>query len=295
MRRFLPSLSALQAFDAAARHLSFTRAAEDLRMTQSGVSRQILNLESYLGVRLFERVGSRLVLTEVGKTYATELQAALDGLEEISIDAVRGRKAGQALMIGTQATLGSRWLVPRLAGFAEAHPGLPLELVDTDPKADVADLPLDLAVLRGQGTWLNTRSVELFPESLVVVASPARLAQHDTSRGLDFRSMPTLQNASRPSLWLTWLRASGRQFDGAIQGLRLPRAEMVIRAALEGIGFALLPRHYIEAELEQGALVACFGTPVPSGEGYWLVIPEGKANRPNVILIRDWLLRARRR
>lgn len=295
MRRFLPSLSALQAFDAAARHLSFTRAAEDLRVTQSGISRQILNLETYLGVRLFERVGSRLVLTEIGKTYAAELQVALDGLEEISIDAVRGRKAGQALTIGTQPTLGSRWLVPRLAGFAETHPDIPLAVVDTDPKADIADLPLDLAVLRGQGTWLNTRSVELFAEMLVVVASPARLAQLDISRGLDFRSMPTLQYSRRPSLWLTWLRASGRQFDGAIQGLRLPQSDMVIRAALEGIGLALLPRHAIEAELEAGTLIPCFGDPVPSGERYWLVMPEYKANRPNVILVRDWLLRARRR
>lgn len=295
MRRFLPSLSALQAFDSAARHMSFTRAAEDLLLTQSGISRQINNLESCLGVRLFERVGSRLVLTDAGKSYAVDVQRILDGLEEVSIDAVRGRKASLSLMVGTQPTLASRWLVPRLRGFRDAHPDIPLEIREIEPSADLADLPVDIAILRGLGTWAGARSVELFAERLVIVGSPALLERIDTGGELDFRTVPTLQNARRPSLWLNWLRASGRGFDGAIQGLRLSHSEMVIRAAMAGLGVAPVPLHYIERELANGELVRCFGEPVTSGESYWLVIPDHKATRGNVIRTRDWILRMRQR
>ncbi|UQB79276.1 LysR family transcriptional regulator [Pseudomonas shirazica] len=126
MRRFLPSLSALQAFEAAARHLSFTRAAEDLQITQSGVSRQISNLERQLGVELFQRAGSRLILTDAGRTYLRDVDQMLNQLEEVTIDLVRGRKADLSLMVGGNPTFLSRWLIPRLEGFFTWFPGCQL-------------------------------------------------------------------------------------------------------------------------------------------------------------------------
>lgn len=293
MRRFLPSLSALQAFDSAARHLSFTRAAEDLMLTQSGISRQISNLETYLGVRLFERTGSRLVLTDAGLSYAQEVRQTLDRLEEVSIDTVRGRKADKSLMLGAHATFALRWLIPRLRDFARAFPDVPVEVVTIPQGTDPAQSQADLAILRGVGSWPGTRVRELFPERLAVVASPALVAESGPLDGdIDFRRLPTLQNASRSSLWLQWLRASGRRYQGAIQGTRLPQCEMLIHAAREGLGFAVLPEHYIAEDLRQGRLVLPFGPPVASGEGYWIAIPESKAHRPNLAPVRDWLLRS---
>ncbi len=273
--------------------MNFTKAAEDLSLTQSGISRQIGNLESRLGVTLFERVGSRLVLTDAGRDYAREVQQLLDRLEEVSIDAVRGRKASQALTIGTQPTLGARWLMPRLKGFATAHPDIPLELVAINAGSDVSDLPVDLALLRGRGAWINARSLELFAEELVAVAAPDLLERIDTTGPLNFQTMPTLQNARRPSLWLTWLRATGQEPAGFIQGMRLPYADLVIQAACEGLGIGLVPLHYVQAELETGRLCQCFGGPVASGESYWVVISDHRQAHPYVAEMRNWLMRHR--
>lgn len=293
MRRFLPSLSALQAFDSAARHLSFTRSAEDLMLTQSGISRQIANLETYLGVRLFERTGSRLVLTDAGASYAQEVRQTLDRLEEVSIDAVRGRKADRSLMLGAHATFALRWLIPRLHDFARAFPDQPVEIVSLPQGADPAQARTDLAILRGVGSWPGTRTRELFPERLAVVGAPGLVAELGLPGGeMDFRRLPTLQNASRPSLWLQWLRASGRRYEGAIQGTRLPQSEMLIRAACDGLGLAVVPVHYIAEELRSGLLVLPFGPPVASGEGYWIATPETKMHRPDLTPVRDWLLRS---
>lgn len=297
MRRFLPSLPALQAFESAARHLSFTRAAEDLMLTQSAVSRHINNLESSLGVRLFERTGSRLVLTDTGASLAEDLRQSLDRLEEVAIDAVRGRKARTSLVIAAQPTYVLRWLMPRLHDFTKAHPQTPLEITELPPGYDASHEPLeiekaDIAILRGVSAGSSQRSRRLFQEYLTVVAAPALASMvTDSHAPIDFRALPTLQNASRPSLWLGWLRASSRAYEGAIQGLRLPRTEMLIQAALAGHGFAVVPAHYVTEDLASGRLIQPFGAPVPSGESYWLVIPEARAHRQDLLTMRDWLLR----
>ncbi|MFE3837293.1 LysR substrate-binding domain-containing protein [Pseudogemmobacter sonorensis] len=292
MRRFMPSLSALQAFDSAARHLSFTRAAEDLLLTQSGISRQITNLESYLGLRLFERLGSRLVLTEAGKSYAQDIRQTLDRLEEVSIDAVRGRKTDASLILAAYPTFALRWLMPRLRQLTEAFPDVPVEIATIPPGSDIADSEADISILRGVGSWSDARMRQIFPERLAVVATPALVARCGAGEGgIDFRRLPTLQNASRPSLWLQWLRAAGLRYEGAIQGMRLPQSEMLIAAALEGLGMAVVPEHFVREELREGRLVLPFGPPVPSGEGYWAVVPEARANRPNLLPLRDWILR----
>ncbi|GGB16011.1 LysR substrate-binding domain-containing protein [Allosediminivita pacifica] len=291
MRRFLPSLSALQAFEAAARHLSFTRAAEDLMLTQSGISRHINHLETQLGVRLFERTGSRLVLTDAGRVYAEEVRQNLDRLEEISIDAVRGRKASMSLMLGAPSALAARWLMPRLPRFAKAFPGLPVEVLDLRDGAEADTGKLDIAITRGVDAWGEMRARPLFREQLAVVASPGLMREiGPVGELLDCNRVPTLQNARRPSLWLAWLRASGVRYEGAIQGMRFSRNEMLIRGAVEGLGMAVVPWHYVTRELEEGSLVLPFGAPVPSGETYWIAIPETRAHRPELQAVRDWLL-----
>lgn len=291
MRRFLPSLAALQAFEAAARHLSFTRAAEDLFMTQSGVSRQITNLEQFLGLKLFERSGSRLVLTDDGGKYLHDVVQTLNRLEEVSIDLVRGRKADASLMIEANPTFVSRWLAPRLADFVRLAPQVPVEISPIEGEVDFKTCRFDIAIMRGAGVWSDARVQELFVEELVVVAAPSLIPLGETRERLDFSKTPTLQNASRPSLWLQWLRASGLNNAGVIQGVRFAQSEMLISAAVSGLGLAVVPVHYVERELASGALHTPFGGPVRSGESYWLVSPERKYQKQHAVVFREWLMR----
>ncbi|WP_089176735.1 LysR substrate-binding domain-containing protein [Bosea sp. AS-1] len=294
MRRYLPSLSALHAFEAAARFMNFTKAAEDLGLTQSGISRQIHNLEKFLGVPLFHRSGPRLVLTEVGANYYRELALTLDKLQEITIDAVRGRSVDSSLMIGTHPTLGARWLPRRIETFIRAHPDIPVEVTLVPADLNFETTRLDVAILRGGGTWLNARAVELFAEEIAVVASPKLIPLGTTLENKDFANFPLLQNASRPSIWLHWLRLSGLTYQGRIQGTRFAHTEMLINAALQGIGIAIVPTCYIEAELAFNELHMPFGPPILSGDSYFAVHPERKAQLQSVMAFREWAMRETR-
>lgn len=291
MRRYLPSLASLHAFEAAARYMNFTKAADDLGLTQSGISKQIQNLEEFLGVTLFHRSGPRLVLTELGANYYRDVALTLDRLQEISIDAVRGRTVDSSLMIGTHPTFAARWLPERLSSFIEAHCDIPLEITTTTPAMDFETTRLDVTVLRGAGTWLHARAIELFPETLAVVASPRLIPFRQKLQPLEFSNYPMLQNAGRPSLWLNWLRLAGLSYSGRIQGTRFSNHEMIINAALNGIGIAVVPTFYVERELESKALHMPFGEPIRSDDSYFVVYPERKAHNANIILFRDWLLR----
>lgn len=151
MRRFIPPTGALLAFEAAARHLNFTRAAEDLGLTQSGVSRQIRTLETFLGTRLFDRIGPRLVLTGTGESFAAEVGRLLDGLETAAIDAVRGRSLAEGLRLAALPSLAARVLAPRMGRFRALNPDLAFELTSLTALPGFADTDLDLAVLRGHG------------------------------------------------------------------------------------------------------------------------------------------------
>lgn len=294
MRRYLPSLSALQAFEAAGRTMSFTKAADDLSITQSGVSRQIGNLEAFLGTRLFERIGSRLVLTDAGNAYLREVSKALDQLEQASIDAVRGRRLDDALIVCAHPTLASRWLAPRLQGFLKANPGVMIEVVTSTADIDFDNSRIDIAILRGSGSWRNARSYELFREELVVVAAPALIAPGTVLGRLDFDATPTLQNASRSDLWLTWLRGAGLPHSGAIRGPRLPHSEMLIAAAVNGLGLAVVPMQYVEAELARGELWLPFGAPVATEDSYWIVHSERRTDSAAAMQFKSWLQRQAR-
>jgi DNA-binding transcriptional LysR family regulator len=295
MRRYLPSLSALHAFEAAARYMNFTRAADDLGLTQSGISRQIRNLEDFLGATLFHRSGPRLVLTEVGANYYRDLAFTLDRLEEISIDAVRGRSVDSSLMVGTHPTFAARWLPQRLSTFISAFPDIPLEFTLATPATDFETTRLDIAVLRGAGTWLHARAIELFPEKLAVVAAPTLVPLGEKLDPLNFSNFPMIQNAGRPSLWLNWLRFAGLSNSGRIQGIRFSHYETIINSAVSGLGIAVVPTFYIEHELASGQLHMPFGEATHSDDSYYVVYPERKANNPNVVLFRDWLIRQSRR
>lgn len=298
MRRFLPSLSALQAFEAAASHMSFTRAAEDLGVTQSGISRQIKNLEDYLGMPLFERSGPRLVLTESGMSYYRDVSQMLDSLQEASIDVVRGRKANTSLLVGAHPAFVSRWLAPRLGSFISTYPDVPLEITQVPQSTDFSTSAVDISILRGINPLVNARSYEIFRETLVVVAAPTLIpfgVKLDKEKLIEYASHLTmLQNSSRPSMWLHWIRSVGIKYVGTITGPRFPNSDMIISAAVAGVGLAIVPLRFIERELSRGELHMPFDEPVPSGDSIFVAYPERKANHKSLVIFRDWLMRETR-
>ncbi|HMR32095.1 MAG TPA: LysR substrate-binding domain-containing protein [Geminicoccaceae bacterium] len=294
MKRLVPSLTSLQAFEAAARHLNFTRAAEDLDLTQSGMSRQIRTLENFLGINLFERNGPRLVLTEIGEIYAKDIAFLLDKLEEVSVDAVRGRRAHTGLLIGAAPTLGATWLAPRLVGFVDRYPEAIVEVILAPDAIDFEESIADLAVVRSAGPISGARTYNLFEEEIVVVASPKLISRGTQLRPIDFARFRLLQNASRPRFWLQWLNAMQIEYSGFIQGPRFADSGMAIKAAISGLGIAVAPKIFIEEEIARGVLHTPFGPPTASGEDYVLVYPERKSNKGLVRPFRDWILRETR-
>lgn len=288
MRRFLPSLSALHAFDASVRHLSFTRAAEDLGITQSGVSRQVKNLEDFLGLVLFERAGPRLVLTADGQSYYDEVSRILFRLEEVSIDAVRGRKAHTLLKIGFPPTLMRRWGARVMSSFAQSHPQAWFEVYSCAHDLDFGASDLDIAFLRGSGNWTGARCQLLFHERMVVVGSPALIPEGGLTDESTLLEFPLIQNSGRPSLWLHWLRGAGVHLKSRIFGPRLPSVDMVIECALEGMGLAVVPEMHVLDDLAQGRLRLAFVRSQPSGEGVYACYPHARLSSPDVRTFRNW-------
>lgn len=293
VKRFLPSLSDLRAFEAAARHLSFTRAADELGVTQSAVSRNISKLEQFLSTALFDRSGTRLVLTELGASYYSEIPQLLERLEEVSIDVVRGRRAKASLRIGTSTSMAARLLVPRISSFLSAHEDIHVDIRTIADHGHFNQDEIDVALVRGLGQWPECRAGFMFRERLHVVCAPEFATDGLDRAHFDFNQLPALQNSSRPSLWMSWLRLSGLAHSGAIRGQRFENSEMLIAGVLSGLGFAVIPEHYVADDLAHGRLVAPFGDPVESEESYWLVVPDRKWHDPRTKTFRQWALTRR--
>lgn len=289
VRRYIPTVAALQAFEASALTLSFTRAGEELGRTQSGVSRQVSNLEGLLGVNLFERFGPRLVLTPAGEQFAATVSDILDRLEEASMDVIRGSRSADALQIGVQDSFASRWLVPRMKRFMELHPSQTFNLIPVRGDVDFDRGP-DVAVLRGQGAWRDAVAYKLISEQVAVAASPDLVPLGMTLPLTDHQTFQKIQNAHRPDSWLRWMAAKDIDHHGIISGPRFSQTTMVIEATLAGIGIAVLPVFMIEEYLEDGRLHLPFGAPVASGAGYYAVYPETRRAPTPVRNFRDWIL-----
>ncbi|MDX3809095.1 MAG: transcriptional regulator GcvA, partial [Bosea sp. (in: a-proteobacteria)] len=289
-RLSVPSLSALAAFEAAARHGSFTRAAEELNLTQGAVSRQVAHLEEVLGVSLFERVKKRVSLTIAGAAYAAEVRDGLSRLAAATVSAMAFRGAAGVLNLAILPTFGTRWLIPRLPRFIEAHPGITINFATKLVPFDFGREPLDAAVHFGDPVWPGARLHRLMGEEIVPVASPALVARFGLSEPADMLKAPLLQQSTRPRAWANWLEEQGLPPQRALMGPRFEQFAMVSQAAVAGLGLAIVPRFLVEEELRSGALVIPVDRSLVGQEGYYLVYPEEKANLPTVTAFRDWLL-----
>lgn len=291
MRRRLPSTAALVAFEAAARHQSFTRAADELALTQSAVCRQIAALEATLAVKLFRRTRRGVVLTPAGAAYARKVAARLDALEADALDLRAGSGERRVVELAVVPTFATRWLLPRLADFAREAPQVQLDLhVRTRPFLFDGS-GLDAAIYAGDGHWAGCTCRRLMGERLVAVASPALLPAGGLGDDVAaLGRLPLLQQTTRPDAWRRWFAQAGVEVDGDLRGARYELFSMSIEAAVQGLGVALVPERFVADELATGRLVRAVATAFDSDRGYYFVVPEGEPT-PALQALGDWLVR----
>jgi LysR family glycine cleavage system transcriptional activator len=288
----LPSLNGLRAFEAAARHLSFTLAAAELNVTQTAISHQIRRLEQELGVRLFERHNRALALTADGRDYLPEVRAAFYGLR-VATDRLARRDTGRGLTVSTLASFAAKWLLPRLADFQDQHPDIAVRLTSSTALADFRHDGVDAAIRYGRGQWPGLRADWLMADELFPVCSPALL---DGPRPLrqpqDLRHHMLLHTTiGSGDDWRLWLTAAGLPLDLLEgPGLSFDLTLMTVQAAIDGLGVAIGRTTYVETDIAAGRLVVPFAIRLPADAGFYLVTPEERPDTPKLKAFRAWLV-----
>ena len=298
MRRKIPATHTLLCFEAAARHESYTRAAQELALTQSAVSRQIGALEQFLGQALFRRTRHGVALTERGAVYARQIAPRLQALERDTLEAMSGQGGGRAITLAAVPTFATRWLIPRLPGLAAAQPELLVHIETRTRPFLFADTEFDAALYAGTpeqlANWAGTRAVLLMHEALVPVCSPGLLRQGRELAPLELAQLPLLQQSTRPQAWRQWFDAAGVAAPYALSGARHELFSMTAAAAANGMGAALVPRLLVEAELASGTLVLACERVAYGDRGYYLVTPERGDSKPALDNFSAWLRDAAR-
>jgi LysR family glycine cleavage system transcriptional activator len=289
MLRRLPPLNALKAFEAAARYESFTRAAEELCVTQGAVSHQVKALEAELGIKLFNRERQRLIITEAGREYLVVLRDAFDRIA-VGTERLVQRQSSGVITVSTSPDFAAKWLVNRLGRFAETHPGIDLRVSATLHHVDFAREDVDLAVRHGEGNWAGLDVVRLCTEQLFAVCSPKLLAgRNRITKPSDVLKFPLL-HLDDSNAWARWFEAVDLKVADHLHGPVLNRASMVIDAAIDGQGIALARTTLAATDLINGRLVRPFAETLRLSKGYWIVCPKATSALPKIMTFRDWLL-----
>ena len=283
----LPSLNALRAFEAAARHSSFTLAARELNVTQSAVSHQVQNLEGELGLELFQRLPRSLRLTPAGAALAT---AAHDAFGRIEVATRAADRRPARLCISVLPSFASRWLLPRLKRFHASWPRLDLRIHASREPCDFSRDGVDVALRYGRGGWKGLHVEKLFSEEIFPVCSP-RIARSLRSPA-DLSRQVLLHDEVRAAHggWAEWLRAAGAPQIDASRGTVFTDAHLMLEAAADGQGVALARSALAAWDLIQGRLVRPLATALPLSKSYWIVCPKATAMLPKILRARDWLL-----
>ncbi len=289
MLRRLPPLNALKAFEAAARHESFTRAAEELCVTQGAVSHQVKALEAELGIKLFNRERQRLIITDAGREYLTVLRDSFDRIA-VGTERLIQRQSSGVLTVSTSPDFAAKWLVNRLGRFAEAHPGIDLRISATLHHVDFAREDVDLAVRHGDGSWPGLDVARLSTEQLFAVCSPKLLkGRQRITKPSDVLKFPLLHLDDRKD-WAKWLEAAGVAGTELSHGPVLNRASMVIDAAVDGQGIALARTTLAAWDLINGRLIRPLAETLRLSKTYWVICPKATSTLPKITTFRDWLL-----
>lgn len=289
MRRKIPSTTALICFEAAARHQSFTKAAQELALTQGAVCRQIGALEAFLNVELFRRLRRGVQLTEAGLSYSRQVAAQLDAVERDTLSVMR-QQGANVIELAVVPTFGTQWLLPRLKDFQQRHPEVTVNLTNRTRPFLFADTPFDAAIYFGDADWSGTQSHRLMGENPMPVCSPALLHGQGQIDVQSMAGMPLLQQTTRPYAWRQWFNGLGLTVPGDMAGPRYELFSMLAQAAKHDMGLALIPPFLIHRELEEGSLVVANRYALASHKAYYLMIPERKVQSASLQAFRDWLV-----
>ena len=293
----LPPLGALQVFEAAARHLSFTRAAAELNVTQTAVSHQIRRLEEQLGLRLFIRQNRALTLTPEARDWLPAVSAAFQDLRTATERMLRGPR-DTVLTVSSMVSIAAKWLVPRLAGFQEACPEIEVRIATGTRLVDFHREDVDLAIRYGRGHWPGLRADWLMAEEIFPVCAPALInGPNPLRRPEDLIDHTLLLVEMSIDEWRLWFTAAGLPFSlAAHHVMRFDDRLMALHAAIDGLGVTMGRSRVIDDDLAAGRLVAPFEAfHLPSEAGYYVVCPEETAASPKIARFRDWLLDTARR
>jgi LysR family glycine cleavage system transcriptional activator len=289
MPRRLPPLNAVKAFEAAARHESFTKAAEELCVTQGAVSQQVKALEAELGVRLFNRERQRLVITDAGRQYLGVVRDVLDRLADGTRRLLERRSSG-TLTVTTSPSFAAKWLVHRLGRFATTHPEIDLRVSASLQHVDFVREDVDLAIRHGDGNWPGLEVKRLCTEEIFPVCSPRLLdGGRALERPADLAHHVLLHQTDR-SGWARWLEAAGIDGIDTGRGPVLSESSMAIDAAVDGHGVALARSALAAFDLLAGRLVRPFGPALPVSFAYWIVGPKSTAGLPKIKAFTEWLI-----
>lgn len=293
MRRKIPNTSALVAFESAARHESFTKAAQDLSLTQSAVCRQIAGLEEFLGVSLFRRTKRGVKLTEAGLVYSRQVAARLDAVEHDTLALMAHQGHGATLELAVVPTFATKWLLPRLAHFLRDHSGMTVNLTTRTRPFLFEETEFDAAIYFGDAGWPGTEAHYLMRENPVPVCSPRMLAtlakpgKKPVAEAI--ARLPLLQQSTRPYAWRHWFASLGLTIAHDMSGPRYELFTMLAQAAMHDMGVALIPPMMIEEELASGRLVVASDHAYRSEKAYYLLFPERKSETLALREFRSWL------
>ena len=288
----LPPLSAIRCFEAAARHQSFTRAAEELAMTQAAVSYQIKLLEERVGAPLFLRGARGVTLSEAGRHLAP---AVSDAFAQLRVAFQSLDETNAVLTITSLATFANNWLVPHLGAFQVTHPGIAVKLEATNQLIDFSRSDVDVGIRSGDGKWPGLAAHSLFPAAFTPMLSPKLLEKVGPLKSpADLLNLPNIDLIDpTDSWWLEWFEAAGVPAPDLSRraGIRVQNQQLAGRAALAGQGVAVLTPTFFAEELSSGRLVQPFDLVRKSREShYWLVYAEARRRVPKIRAFRDWLL-----
>lgn len=290
MRRLNPPLQLLRAFATTVRFGSISRAAESLNLTQSAVSKQVQELERWVGVVLFERIRKRLSLTPAGIRYEAAIRPLLAQLEAATLDLITSNDGGGSLNLSTLPTFGAKWLIPRLPAFQATHPQLSLHFVPYVQGYDFHRVDLDCSILFGNGHWPGAIADYLIGHEVVLIAPPAALQNTPLKRVGDIARFVLLQHVSVPQAWPRWCHAHDVRNVNPLAGPQLDQYHSLIRAVSAGMGLALVPRCLVEDDVANGLVTLPLDDGYLGDMGYYLCYPEARSHLEPLVNFRKWLL-----
>ncbi|MFC3031739.1 transcriptional regulator GcvA [Pseudoalteromonas fenneropenaei] len=289
MSRRLPPLNALKAFEAAARHLSFTKAAEELYVTQAAVSHQIKTLEDHLGLKLFLRKNRSLLLTEEGQAYFLDIKEIFSQLIDAT-DKLLARGAKGSLTVSLTPSFAIQWLVPRLSRFHEAHPEIDVRIKAQDHDENSLTDDVDVAIYYGRGNWSGVQTHKLHTEYLVPLCSPMLLTGPRPLNTPNDLANHTLLHDTTRRPWKLWMKTAGVRNVQVNTGPIFSHSSMVLQAAVHGQGVALGNSVLARPELDAGRLVIPFSHHLESKNAYYLVLRESQTELGKIVAFKDWML-----